>query len=473
MRLQLWVWVVLVMLQIGHAPVMAHPPGATATASATPSPTAGSDTYWVHLRSRRLFSLGPLAHRSAAERTDEANSRLEDLFEKGLDRIQLEVTAEGIRLNSGNITVVTVTALDSQREGQPLEALAEVWRRDLENSLREKPHSPWLYCGAILLGAIALHLIILGVMRSWLKRSPWLSWCLLWLTASVLLLDEFELSRGLSNFLLDALLSPMAFGLLAWWVSRIFLWVARKALGSYVNDLERAYLLRPVQEPRWRQRMQMKHQVGEVLLRVLSGVSAVLLWARLLQLNLATVLAGAGFFGLGLSLAAKDLLADWFAGINIVIEDQYGVGDQITVNGLFGQIEGHVEAFSLRATQLRGLQGNLVTIPNAGIRAASNLSATSAVATLMVALPISRCLQEAIPLVEELAAGLIRDYPDWCHSDHRVDGHGEVSAEKANQLLIQIPTLPEYRLAIQRELAARVDQLLRTSLKAESGSSAT
>ena len=471
MRLRLCLLIVLLVLVVGLGPVAAQP----VTPTSTVTPIAVSDTYWVQLRNRRIFSLGPLAHSTAAERTNEANSRLEEILEKGLDQIQLEVTAEGIRLSSDNVTLVTVTPLDSQREGQPLEALAETWRRELESSLREdhqSNRSPWLYCGAILLGAIVLHLIILGVMRKWLKRSPWLSWCLLWLTASVLLLDEFELSRGLSNFLLDALLGPMVFGLLAWWVSRVFLWVAKKALNSYVNDLEHAYLLRPVQEPRWRQRMQMKHQVGEVLLRVLSGVGAVLLWARLLQLNLAAVLAGAGFFGLGLSLAAKDLLADWFAGINIVLEDQYGVGDLITVNGLFGQIEGHVETFSLRATQLRGLQGNLVTIPNAGIRAASNLSATRAVATLTVALPVSRSLQEAIPLVEELAAGLIRDYPDWCQSGHRVDGHGEVGADKANQLLIQIPTLPEHRLAIQRELAARIDQLLRTSLKAESGSSA-
>jgi small conductance mechanosensitive channel len=100
-----------------------------------------------------------------------------------------------------------------------------------------------------------------------------------------------------------------------------------------------------------------------------SAIAALML-LQTFGINLASVLAVAGIGGLAIGIGAQSLVKDLLNGLLIWFEDQYAVGDAVTVTGLSGV----VEDFSLRATKIRGLNGDLHIIPNSEIHSVTNSS---------------------------------------------------------------------------------------------------
>ncbi len=86
--------------------------------------------------------------------------------------------------------------------------------------------------------------------------------------------------------------------------------------------------------------------------------------------NLGPVIASAGVIGVALGLGAQTLVRDVLSGIFMLIEDQYGVGDEIIVQ----DIQGHVERVGLRITQVRDAKGALWYIRNGEILLIGNKS---------------------------------------------------------------------------------------------------
>jgi small-conductance mechanosensitive channel len=89
-----------------------------------------------------------------------------------------------------------------------------------------------------------------------------------------------------------------------------------------------------------------------------------------LGINITPVLASAGVIGLAFSLGSQTIIKDFLAGVIILSENQYKIGDIITI----GQMTGTVEHISLRATYLRDNEGKLILVPNGDIRNISNLT---------------------------------------------------------------------------------------------------
>jgi small-conductance mechanosensitive channel len=86
--------------------------------------------------------------------------------------------------------------------------------------------------------------------------------------------------------------------------------------------------------------------------------------------NLGPVLASAGVIGVALGLGAQTLVRDILSGIFMLIEDQYGVGDDVKVQ----EVEGKVERVGLRITQVRDYAGTLWYIRNGEILVVGNKS---------------------------------------------------------------------------------------------------
>jgi small-conductance mechanosensitive channel len=89
--------------------------------------------------------------------------------------------------------------------------------------------------------------------------------------------------------------------------------------------------------------------------------------------NLGPVIASAGVIGVALGLGAQTLVRDVLSGIFMLIEDQYGVGDQVKVQ----DIEGEVERVGLRITQVRDKNNVLWYIRNGEILIVGNKSQKS------------------------------------------------------------------------------------------------
>lgn len=90
-----------------------------------------------------------------------------------------------------------------------------------------------------------------------------------------------------------------------------------------------------------------------------------------LDANIGPLLAGASIAGVALGFGAQSMVKNFLAGIFILLENQYRIGDVVKIND---QISGKVEKVSLRYTVLRDLDGHVHHIPNGDISIATNMT---------------------------------------------------------------------------------------------------
>ncbi len=108
-------------------------------------------------------------------------------------------------------------------------------------------------------------------------------------------------------------------------------------------------------------------------------------------LNLAPVLASAGVIGIAIGFGAQNLVQDFLAGIFMLLEDQYGVGDMVNID----QVSGTVEAVTLRITRVRDVNGVIWHIRNGTISKSGNESHGWARAVVDFPLPYNLDITEA------------------------------------------------------------------------------
>jgi small-conductance mechanosensitive channel len=112
---------------------------------------------------------------------------------------------------------------------------------------------------------------------------------------------------------------------------------------------------------------------GSVLNSILKAVIWIIAIGMILGefgFNLGPVIASAGVIGVAIGLGAQTLVRDILSGIFMLIEDQYGVGDQIKVL----DIEGVVEKVGLRITTIRDKDETLWYVRNGEILIIGNRS---------------------------------------------------------------------------------------------------
>jgi small conductance mechanosensitive channel len=165
------------------------------------------------------------------------------------------------------------------------------------------------------------------------------------------------------------------------------------------------------------------------------------------------ILASAGVIGIGIGLGAQSIFKDMLNGIFILVEDQYNVGEIITIAGL----KGTVEDLSLRRTTLRDADGTLYIIPNGQIATVSNLSRDYAVATLNISVDASANPDKVIALLTQVARDLRNDpaYKDITIADPNILGVDKIEGRSLTYP-VQLRTRTMQRDPVLRELRRRI-----------------
>jgi len=115
----------------------------------------------------------------------------------------------------------------------------------------------------------------------------------------------------------------------------------------------------------------------ETLSVLLVGMGNVIIYGIILLmildlfgLDIKPILAGAGILGLAVGFGAQTLVKDLIAGVFIILENQFNVGDKVKI----GNFEGEVVKLSPRFTILKDKEGNLIYLPNGSINNVTNFS---------------------------------------------------------------------------------------------------
>jgi small conductance mechanosensitive channel len=165
------------------------------------------------------------------------------------------------------------------------------------------------------------------------------------------------------------------------------------------------------------------------------------------------LLASAGILGVGIGLGAQSLFKDMLNGIFILLEDQYNVGEVVTIAGL----KGTVEDLSLRSTRLRDGDGTLHLIPNSQIGTVSNQSRDYSIASLPVSVDASANPDKVIEVLRRLAGEVRNDpaFKDIAISDPDILGVNDIRGREV-VYPVNIRVRANQRDGVLRELRRRV-----------------
>lgn len=153
------------------------------------------------------------------------------------------------------------------------------------------------------------------------------------------------------------------------------------------------------QEARRVQRVRTLANVGRSAAAIVIWVWAALAVLDQLGVNVAPLIASAGVLGVALGFGAQSLVKDFLTGIFMLIENQYGVGDTIEVNG----ITGDVEEMTLRITTIRDIDGTLWYIQNGNITSVGNHSDRYSIARLQIPVSLKADPDHARAVIERTA----------------------------------------------------------------------
>jgi small conductance mechanosensitive channel len=172
-----------------------------------------------------------------------------------------------------------------------------------------------------------------------------------------------------------------------------------------------------------------------------------------LGINIAPIMAGVGVVGIAIGFGAQSLVKDIIAGLFIVMENQYRMGDVVNI----ADKGGIVEEINLRRTVLRDLDGIVHVVPNGEIRVASNLTKEWSRVNLNISVAYGTDLDRAIAVINRVCQEMAAE-PQWAPlilktpQVLRVDNLGDSGIE----LKILGDTKPIHQWDVMGEIRKRV-----------------
>lgn len=165
------------------------------------------------------------------------------------------------------------------------------------------------------------------------------------------------------------------------------------------------------------------------------------------------LVASLSVVGIAIGFGAQDLIKDVIAGMFVLIEDQYAVGDVVKLAG----VSGTVEELRLRTTVLRDLDGSVHHVPNGEARVATNITYefSRVVVDLAVAYDVS--VDRAIEVVRTIADDLAADaeLSTSIAEETQILGVEELG-ESGVVIRVLLTTVPEDRWVVKREFLRRI-----------------
>ncbi len=142
---------------------------------------------------------------------------------------------------------------------------------------------------------------------------------------------------------------------------------------------------------------------------ILTGVTLLFIGQNIFDLNITTLLAGAGVFGIAVAFASRETLANFFGTLVIILDRPFRCGDRIQVAG----IDGIVESVGMRSTRIITGKESYFSVPNSTI-ASSNVENISVRGLIRYALTLALTYDTPAEKMEE-AMQILHDIADDFH----------------------------------------------------------
>ena len=172
-----------------------------------------------------------------------------------------------------------------------------------------------------------------------------------------------------------------------------------KSKGRSSGLLTRAGL---VSGERQRQRVTTLGSLLHNVVDVAIGIITLLTVLSIVGIPMAPLLASAGVGGVAIGFGAQSLVKDYLSGVFMLAEDQFGVGDIITV----GEIKGTVLEVTLRVTKVRDFTGVVWYVRNGEILTLGNISQGFSVEWIEIPVAIDEDPDKVIAVLRDALQGM-------------------------------------------------------------------
>jgi len=161
--------------------------------------------------------------------------------------------------------------------------------------------------------------------------------------------------------------------------------------------------------------------------------------------------------GVAVGFGAQDVVRDVIAGFLILVEDQYALGDVVSIAG----VTGTVESIRLRSTILRDLDGNQHFVPNGHIKVASNLTSEFSRVVLDISVSYDTDVDRAMAVIEDEAVQLAgaEGWTQYFLAEPQLLGVNRLGSS-AVEIRVLMTLTPEDRWLVKREFLRRIKNRL-------------
>ena len=234
----------------------------------------------------------------------------------------------------------------------------------------------------------------------------------------------------------------------------IFAWIALWLVNVITNRMRRAAEKHPtIGLARAAQIRTLASVLRATGIGVVGFFTVITILRDVFDLNLTPLLTGAGVAGVAIGLAAQTIVKDMINGMLVLVEDQYNVGDWVSIAG----VTGAVESMSLRKTSVRGGDGVLYLVPNSQITVVANQNRDFSTTTLNISVDFSANPDKVIALLTKVS-GEVRQEPAYKGiflEDPKVLGVDQIKGAEVIYP-ISIKTLARKQFDAVREMQKRI-----------------
>jgi small-conductance mechanosensitive channel len=199
----------------------------------------------------------------------------------------------------------------------------------------------------------------------------------------------------------------------------------------------------------------------QTLTTVFRSIASVLVWfvaavtsLQVIGVNIASLITIGSVAGVAVGFGAQHVVRDFLAGMFIVLEDQFGVGDVVDIGG---DARGTVEELTLRTTRVRDVNGTVWHVPNGQIERVANKTQEWARAVLDVEVDGATDYAVAAPLIQQVAEGMAGEEQWMADVLTAPELWGVESFTEAGYTIrLVIKTRPATQFGVLRELRIRL-----------------
>ena len=187
-----------------------------------------------------------------------------------------------------------------------------------------------------------------------------------------------------------------------------------------------------------------------LMMVIIYFIAAVFIMQILFDVNATSIVAATGVVGVIAGLGAQSIVKDSISGFFILLENQYAVGDLVTVDNFIG----YVESVTIRTTVIKGFEGDRLIIPNGNMTRIINHNRDDRRAIIRIHISYDESVDRAISVIRKTADAARQDMPQLTN-DVKIAGVDEMGDVSITILLIAYcETGTQYD--VRRELLRRI-----------------